>query len=815
MRHHHAVADALVAEATQAGPAVARITGDGAGWQQMERLRTEVIPGLDPPVAASFTVVVFDSLCSGSRWWMASDLLGALAKAKPPFDQVDLALLFDLICRADSRSWQVVDLTRIAVAGAERLGDPCPDLRSSYVRVLAAIESQTADAAARAKVRNRLLDLLRALDGAGGQVGAGRVDLLAFRRDDGWGRAVVGPLAEVRSDSVEISDVLNHAATLTVPRPSKAWRRRAVEVVDAAPGAPEVLHGLLAAVTRCPGVTVTDQWGGTSVERLGAGNQDLVRGLVWCAGALDPAPDWLLPELLAISRESMRARTKVFGSSIAVIGELDDPGAVGVLVELQRSTRHRSHLKVIEAALEAAADRVSLSRSELLETTVAESGLDAGGHRTFVLGDLTATVAIGTGGKVTTSWARAGRPLRSAPDDAKLWPDELAGVKRSAAAVRKLVSSERARLELLTTETRSWPVAVFDQRYLTHPVTASLARQLIWWLTFPGGDREAARPDGAGWIRSDGTAVELHDDVVVSPWHPLLAEPDAVFAWRRSIEDDGWRQPFKQAFREIYLLTPAEEETAVYSNRFAAHILDYPRAFALMKERGWSSNYLGGWDSGLEGEATRDFPDQGLRAAFFHEPAATEGGGRWDDVVLCATDQVRFRALGRGEQPAVALHDVPPMVFSEAMRDVDLFVGVSSMANDPTWVDRGADGHLDYWHRAAFGDLTATAETRHDVLEHLLPKLKIADRTRLDGRFLEVRGQRRTYRIHLGSANIQMAPDDQYLCIVTARKVAASALRYVPFDGDHTLSVILSKAFLLADDHKITDPSILAQIQRR
>ena len=36
---------------------------------------------------------------------------------------------------------------------------------------------------------------------------------------------------------------------------------------------------------------------------------------------------------------------------------------------------------------------------------------------------------------------------------------------------------------------------------------------------------------------------------------------------------------------------------------------------------------------------------------------------------------------------------------------------------------------------------------------------------------------------------------------------------FLPFDDDPTLSVILSKAFLLARDTKITDRSIVAQIR--
>jgi hypothetical protein len=58
-----------------------------------------------------------------------------------------------------------------------------------------------------------------------------------------------------------------------------------------------------------------------------------------------------------------------------------------------------------------------------------------------------------------------------------------------------------------------------------------------------------------------------------------------------------------------------------------------------------------------------------------------------------------------------------------------------------------------------------------------------------------------------------MGPNDQYLCIVLDRKASSAAVNYfLPFEGDTTLSLILSKAFLLAEDSKISDPTILRQI---
>ncbi len=65
------------------------------------------------------------------------------------------------------------------------------------------------------------------------------------------------------------------------------------------------------------------------------------------------------------------------------------------------------------------------------------------------------------------------------------------------------------------------------------------------------------------------------------------------------------------------------------------------------------------------------------------------------------------------------------------------------------------------------------------------------------------------------SANVLMAPNDQYLCIVRgAGNWKSGDKLYLPFEGDGTLALILSKAFLLAADDKITDTTILSQIKR-
>lgn len=96
-----------------------------------------------------------------------------------------------------------------------------------------------------------------------------------------------------------------------------------------------------------------------------------------------------------------------------------------------------------------------------------------------------------------------------------------------------------------------------------------------------------------------------------------------------------------------------------------------------------------------------------------------------------------------------------------------------------------------------------------------MPRLKIASRCELDDKFLNVRGDIRNYKIHLGSGNILMSPNDQYLCIVAPGSAESfgGGKVFLPFEGDRTLAIILSKAFLLGEDAKITDTTIIRQIK--
>jgi hypothetical protein len=229
---------------------------------------------------------------------------------------------------------------------------------------------------------------------------------------------------------------------------------------------------------------------------------------------------------------------------------------------------------------------------------------------------------------------------------------------------------------------------------------------------------------------------------------------------------------------------------------------------------------------------SRDLPAYGLRAEFWVHGAVEDPGPDGAAYPRLTTDQVRFyppdapphhcQAGGRdyvqqtapGQQPAapLPLTDVPLLVFSEVMRDLDLFVTTSTIANDPTWSDGGpTQPHHQYWHACGLGPLSQIAATRRDLLAGILPRLPIATRCRLDDRYLLVRGDLHEYRVHLATSQALIGPHQRFLRLVLPPPHRLPDNLYLPVE-DEMLALIVAKASLLADDTAITDPDVIRQL---
>jgi Domain of unknown function (DUF4132) len=546
-------------------------------------------------------------------------------------------------------------------------------------------------------------------------------------------------------------------------------------------------------------------------------NECALRGLLWLAGVA--AAGSAARRLEAYAQKCLTFSPTHFAYMSLVLGNaavhafslMPGTDGVGSLTRLKRRLKRPGEVKTIEKAIAALAEARGMSPGEIEEIGLPDYGLDTDGRLEVAVGSATAVLAVDAS-KLSISWLTADRQTVSGPPAAVKdgHAEALKALKATAKEIDETLKAQRLRLERLYLDDRTWPLATWRGRYLEHPLVADLARHLIWSFEIDG--RWIAGLAEADGIRdATGAVLPLDNDPVhVRLWHPMQSDTAHVLAWRRRILKLGVTQPFKQAHREIYVVTDAERETEVYSNRFAGHIVTQSQFRALTQARGWKCPAYGAWDNG-GGYPLKQLHRHGLQIEYWVDPVEDTMTETYQFRHL-ATDQVRF---ARPDGSPIRLDEIDPVVFSELMRDVDLFVGVASIANDPTWADRGEDGAPfgTYWQRAAWGELAESGRTRHAVLADLIPGLSIAGKCRIEERHLVITGKLRTYRIHLGSGNIQMEPENRYLCIVEDRKAERAKVR-LPFEGDQTLAIILSKAFMLAADDRIQDKSIVAQIRQ-
>ncbi|MEV6191689.1 DUF4132 domain-containing protein [Streptomyces sp. NPDC051920] len=631
--------------------------------------------------------------------------------------------------------------------------------------------------------------------------------------------------------------LLAHLATATAAKPPAPWDARARALVEAI-GADHVRDtalSWLALVGRPRTFRLVDRRHGSDVnDTYDPYNANALRGLAWLVSLLPPHPD-TARALGALVETSLKKVTglgprnpKVANAGVIALSRVDGEAALAELARLAARVTYRGTLKLLDAALETKAAALGLSRDEIEELAVPAYGLTEVGQARHEFGDTTALLEV-HGTRTTLSWRNAsGKAVKSVPAAVRRdHAEELKELKAAVKDIDKMLSAQSERLDRQFLARRTWAYDTWRERYLDHPLVGTLARRLLWTV------------DGTPAGFADGELRTLTDDPVkaggeVALWHPVGREPAEVVAWRDWLERHEITQPFKQAHREVYLLTDAERATGTYSNRFAAHIVRQHQFHSLAAVRGWRNKLRLCVDDEAP-PATRELPEWGLRAEYWITGEGEPGVDTTDSgsYLRLHTDQVRFypidapensahcdggeyrmrRGLGRAPVEALPLTEVPPLVLSEVLRDVDLFVGVSSVGNDPTWQDGGPGGRFrEYWTSYGFGDLNETAQTRRALLDRLIPRLAMADRCTLEGRFLHVKGERHTYKIHLGSGNILMSPNDQYLCIVPKSATTGPQAGYLPFEGDRMLTVILSKAMLLADDLKITDPTILSQL---
>ena len=388
--------------------------------------------------------------------------------------------------------------------------------------------------------------------------------------------------------------------------------------------------------------------------------------------------------------------------------------------------------------------------------------------------NVTVTLSLDESARPQLAVHRAGKELKSIPPEIKKKDKQIAALVERVAELKR--QSSRMRQSLEAAMCRGDEIGAAELAQLCqHGLLAPLLSRLVFV-----GDGILGYPDKGGKALRNHLGklepIKKTEQLRIAHSHDLFATGEWD-AWQHECFSAERVQPFKQVFRELYLVTKQEKSDTNQSRRYAGQQVNPTQANALWGQRGWSVKE-GVW---------KVFHDVGITASVefnygISTPLEVEG---------LTIEAIHFQK--RDLNGPLKMATVPPRLFSEVMRDMDLVVSVA--------------------HRGAVDPeaSASTVEMRTKLLEETSQLLHL-DNVRLKQNYALVAGKLAKYSVHLGSGTVHKLPGGA-LCIVPVHAQHRGRL-FLPFaDNDPKTAEVISKVLLLARDGEIQDPVILDQLR--
>jgi hypothetical protein len=315
-------------------------------------------------------------------------------------------------------------------------------------------------------------------------------------------------------------------------------------------------------------------------------------------------------------------------------------------------------------------------------------------------------------------------------------------------------------------------------RLAEHPQAKALAGKLVWRILDASDESVSVLPavecGGLTLRDASGVAISAKPDSRVTLWHPLDATDGEQRIWRDRLAALRIKQPFKQIFREYYVV-PSDELSTTATEMFSGHIVAIIPFLGLARRERWNLEYdclarsFGQWT------ARFDLAD--------HIYPGCEGA--------TTTQNVSLWASSKRPSPA-CLGSLDPITLSEILRAIDLLVSASAFALSGDDRMRHYEDRLQHLGQ---GPLGAMAEMRKQALEHAFKGLEGMDDVQFDARHLRVD----RYAIHLATGRVTC---DGEPIAIDVPKPKLAAVPWLPHD-EKLLETIFYTAAELARRHPL------------
>jgi hypothetical protein len=297
-------------------------------------------------------------------------------------------------------------------------------------------------------------------------------------------------------------------------------------------------------------------------------------------------------------------------------------------------------------------------------------------------------------------------------------------------------------------------------RLATHAQAKALTQSLVWRILDASGGGIVVVPviEHGRLTLHDvaGAIVTAASDCRVTLWHPSDATAAERGAWRDRLAALRIKQPFRQVFREHYIV-PDEELSDVTTAIFSGYVVSITPFLGLARRERWHLDYdclirsFGQWTARL-GLADHIYPGC---------------------VGATTTRHLRVSSSGGKKSHKLRLGDLPRATLSEILRAVDLLVSTSGFAVTTNDEERHRESRLQHLAESPLGQM---AEMRKQVLARALRGLDGMAGLQFDARHLRLG----PYAIHLATGRVTC--DGEPVTIDVPKRSNSTAVPWLPYD---------------------------------
>ncbi|MGM9681019.1 MAG: DUF5724 domain-containing protein [Eubacteriales bacterium] len=377
-------------------------------------------------------------------------------------------------------------------------------------------------------------------------------------------------------------------------------------------------------------------------------------------------------------------------------------------------------------------------------------------------------------GKANLAIKKDGKDLKGIPAKLKKYETVLA-----LSEMIKTLTEQYLRIRIMLEQSMEDQTAFTPEELSelsAHPVVSPMLKNLVLIC----GDTVGFLSE-KGLSDDTGAIHALDPDAQVRIAHPFdLYGKGCWRNYQQILFESRIVQPFRQVFRELYIKT-ADEIGTDHSLRYAGNQIQPTKTAAVLKSRRWVADV----ENGLQKVYYKEnIVAQIYALADWFSPAEIEAPTlEW----VCFSD----RKTGK----EIPISDVPDIIFSEVMRDVDLAVSVAHAGKvDPE------TSH-------------STVEMRAAILSFVLPMFGIGN-VKMETHHAIIEGRLADYSVHLGSGVVHQI-GGAMIPVLPVHSQHRGRI-FLPFtDDDPKTAEIISKVLLFAEDDKIKDPMILSAIRKQ